>query len=103
MYYTLGLIPEDQEYGCNSLRYPPNATQKMLLWNVFSQNLHHDLSNIPLLISLAYWIDFWRNVFCALGSIGAANQRGIPAEKELASSEVNLRTVPRQADQLRPT
>lgn len=103
MYYTLGLIPEDQEYGCNSLRYPPNATQKMLLWNVFSQNLHHDLSNIPLLISLAYWIDFWRNVFCALGGIGAASQRGIPAEKELASSEVNLRNVPRQADQLRPT
>jgi hypothetical protein len=80
-YYTLGLIPENQEYGCHSLTYPPNVTQKMLLWDVFSQNLHHDLSNIPMLISLAYWIDFWRNVFRALGCIGAANQRGIPAEK----------------------
>jgi hypothetical protein len=65
--------------------------------------LHHGLSNILLLISLAYWIDLWRKFFCELGHIGAANQRVIPAERELASSEVNVRDTPQQEDELRST
>jgi hypothetical protein len=75
----------------------------MLLEKVFFAELRHDLSNILLLISLAYWIDLWRNFFCEFGRIGAENQRVIPAERELASSQVNLRDIPRQADELRST